>query len=337
MPAADGDFSELFDEVSSGVSMVRATTCDGSGSGSAFLVDDDVIITAAHVVAGAASVVVANDQGAVYPVEVAGIDLAQDIAVLVPEEPVPGHHFTLATDVPAPGSPVAAIGHPLGDLLTVTVGTSSRTGADLGPLFQVDVEVNPGNSGGPVISADGSVVGVVSAKDAHATGLGYAVRPDVVTDAIDSGELPAPAPPECAQPYGPDEAEVPHVDADGTVEAAAATTLADYFYGINSGDYALAFDQLSAAQQGNASYEDFAAGLVTSYDFGFIVNSVVETADGAEVWMEFISVQDPAHGPDGDGCTLWSLEYSLVWNDTGRLVIDGARGHGGTDGHTPCD
>ena len=82
--------------------------------------------------------------------------------------------------------------------------------------------------------------------------------------------------------------------------------------------------------------DSFAEGVSTSYDFSFDVRSVEETVDGPVVWLEFVSLQAPEYGPDGDSCTNWSLDYELTWLADGRLVIDRVTGHGDTSGHVPC-
>ncbi|WP_246220164.1 hypothetical protein [Phytoactinopolyspora halotolerans] len=83
------------------------------------------------------------------------------------------------------------------------------------------------------------------------------------------------------------------------------------------------------------SVDEFAAGVETSYDFGFEVHTVEETADGAHVWLEFVSLQAPGYGPEGETCTYWSLDYELVWYD-GWLLIDRVTGHDDSSGHVPC-
>lgn len=337
-PGEPADLAGLFDEVGSGVFMVQATTCAGSGVGSAFLVDDGLVMTAAHVVTEAASVVVAQDDGGVYPAAVVGIDEVNDIAVLEVSDDVRGHAFDLADAPSSAGEALAVIGHPLGDPLTITSGTASRVSEDLWPDFQLDVSVNPGNSGGPVVRGDGEVVGMAVARRLDAVGMAYAVRVELLAERLaDPSLLAEPPVPRCDAPLGPAEGyTVPAVPSADESSEAAATTLASYFEGINTGDYQWAFDQLSPRRQGDMSVDEFAAGLVTSYDFGFVVNSFEETAAGARVWLEFVSIQAPEFGPDGEACTSWSLDYELVWDDIGYLLIDRVTGHGETAGHRPC-
>ncbi|MGH8827865.1 MAG: S1C family serine protease, partial [Jiangellaceae bacterium] len=272
-----------------------------------------------------------------YAASVIGVDEANDVALLDVGDELEGYTFEFADVVVTPGEAVAVIGHPLGYPLTITSGSASRVDATLWPMFQVDASINPGNSGGPVVRADGDVVGLVSAKDTQAEGLGYAIRGEVVADRVANPNLLAlPEPPTCERPLGPSEAAQPDLPADGELEVAVATTLASYFAGINSGDYQLAFDQLSPPLQGSMSMESFAAGLVTSYDFAFDVRSVDETADGALVWLEFVSLQAPEYGPDGESCTNWSLDYELIWSTDGWLLINRVTAHGDAPDHVPC-
>lgn len=331
----DRDFSDLSDDVVSGVLMVRATTCDGAGIGSAFLVDRNRAVTAAHVVDGAVGLAVTYD-GATYHATVVGLDTTTDVAVLHLAAELDGHAFMISDEPPVAGEPLAVIGHPLGAPVTITVGAASRVDDTLWPDFQLDVSISPGNSGGPVVRGDGEVVGMVVAKDREADGLSYALGADVMAARLaDPNELPAPAPPSCSRPQGPEAPEAPELEPSDELHAAVVATFDDYFTGINLGDYEPAYEQLSPRLQEGMSVDEFAGQLWTSYDFGFRVRAVGATSDGASVWLEFTSLQAPEYGPDGESCTMWSLDYDLDWYGD-RLVIDGATGHDGSDGHVPC-
>lgn len=335
-PAEPENFADLYQNVESGVLMVRATTCDGSGSGSAFLVDGDLAVTAAHVVDEAASVAV-TDGSATYQASVIGVDSATDLAILQLSDHLDGHIFAVDEAAPAAGEPLAVIGHPLGEPVTITTGAASRVDAELWPNFQLDVSISPGNSGGPVVRPDGRVVGMVVLKDMAADGLGYALGSELISGALDDpSHLTAPPPPNCDRPLGPDGPAAPEVSPVDDLHLAIAAAFDDYFTGINIGDYALAYGRLSPRLSTGMSVDEFAASVWTSYDFAFKVNSVHETSDGAAVWLEFISLQAPEYGPDGEACTYWSLDYELVWAEDG-LLINGATGHDGSSGHQPCE
>lgn len=331
-PSTPTTFAETLDQVASGVVMVRATTCGGTGLGTGFLVAPGRIVTAAHVVEGAASVAIVQ-AGAVLPAAVVGVDVGHDLAMLSTQA-MDGHVFTMAPGAPPAGTAVAVVGHPLGEPLTITEGNVSRVDQALWPNLQLDVSVSPGNSGGPVVTVDGSVVGLLVSKDVEANGLAYALRPDVATPYIRGNRaLAPPVQPACSSPLGPSDAELPAPAS--VLERAVARTFTRYFGGINSGDYWTAYQQRSPRLR--SGYEAFADGVSTSYDFAFEVRSLTPTATGAAVWLRFVSLQEPAYGPDGEGCTQWSIDYQLVWNATGQLRIDHARGHSGSDGHRPCE
>lgn len=331
---SSGDFADLYQSVESGVVLVRATTCDGEGVGSGFLVSPTRIVTAAHVVETAAAVGIVQD-GTPHEVSVIGVDDEYDLALLESPTPLTGHVFDFARRSASAGTEVAVIGHPLGDPLTITEGSVSRVDNRLWPKVQLDVNVSPGNSGGPVIATDGQVLGVLVEKDTEAEGLAYALRGDAVSPLLaGSASLDAPRPAACSNPLGPDATESPRFRSAGVLQEAIATTFANYFAGINGGDYHLAYSQLSPRLQ--SSYAAFAEGVSTSYDFDFKVHSVTATPPGARVWLSFVSLQAADMGPDGEACTRWSLDYELVWAGSGQMVIDGARGHAGSTGHTPC-
>ena len=187
-----------------------------------------------------------------------------------------------------------------------------------------------------MVTADGSVVGVLVSKDTEADGLAYALRGDAAAPYVQGTQsLDQPVQAACSAPLGPSDAEVPVAPASDALEHAAAGTFARYFGGINSGDYGTAYRQLSP--QLRSGYDSFAEGVSTSYDFDFDVRALSETSAGAAVWLRFVSLQKPKYGPEGEGCTQWSIDYELVWNAAGRLLIDDVDGHNGSEGHRSCD
>lgn len=168
-----------------------------AGIGSGFIVQSDgVIVTNAHVVAGATKVSVAMRDGQTYDAKVIGIDEMNDLAVLkinavnMPVAPI-GSSSDLAI-----GEWAVAIGNPYGFLLgntepSVTAGVISATGRNLVPqqgqsdgpgtyvdMLQTDASINPGNSGGPLVNALGQVIGVntsIFSPTGGSIGLGFAI------------------------------------------------------------------------------------------------------------------------------------------------------------------
>jgi S1-C subfamily serine protease len=160
-----------------------------SGSGAGVIVKDDgTVLTALHVVSGAESITVSYTDGTSSPAAITSQDPANDIATLLPS--------TLPqTLVPAVlgggvqvGTPVFAVGHPLGLTDSLSGGVVSaldRTvpvgdGKKLEHLIQFDAAVNPGNSGGPLLNKAGQVVGIVTglanpSQQGFFVGIGFAV------------------------------------------------------------------------------------------------------------------------------------------------------------------
>lgn len=152
-----------------------ATVLHDNVSGSAFYVADGYLLTNHHVVGTAHYVKVKLASGRILVGEVVRDDARRDVA-LVKTEPagVPALHVSMAD--PAVGSDVFAIGSPLGQELagTFTRGVLSGTRENNGlEYLQSDVAVNPGNSGGPLLDAASTVVGMTVLKINQAAGLSF--------------------------------------------------------------------------------------------------------------------------------------------------------------------
>lgn len=144
----------------------------GSGSGWAYS-DDGYVITNAHVVDGVDQVDVITFGGEVMPATVVGADWYQDVAVLrlasETDQPLPPRATVGDSALLAAGDPVIAIGTPGGRYAnTVSVGTVSNVGRAINTgsgysirnLIQHSAALASGNSGGPLFSMDGEVVGM---------------------------------------------------------------------------------------------------------------------------------------------------------------------------------
>lgn len=178
------DFETLFDQKSGAIVRLDVRSCDGrEGNGTGFFIDRDLILSAAHVVDGVSRLEATVD-GRVIDVEVIGSDSTQDLALLRASEEHDGPVLPLASEDPRVGTRVGALGFPIGDDLTLTVGTVSaldRTlewdgGVTQSGLVKTDTAINPGNSGGPLVDLAGAAVGVVVARNNAAENTGYAVE-----------------------------------------------------------------------------------------------------------------------------------------------------------------
>ena len=203
-------FSDLVDDVRSGVVRIETQMCEGEGVGTGFLLAPDLVLTVEHVVDGAVTVQMTPEGQDPVTGVVIGQDPERDIALLRTSQPVEGHVFTLA-DAPARiGDSVAALGYPLGLPFTVTRGDVSGTGRDVPingmvrrELIQTDTAINPGNSGGPMIDTDtGEVLGLVDLGNGEANGLAWAVSARAAGSLADAWkEAPQPvAYATCAEP-----------------------------------------------------------------------------------------------------------------------------------------
>lgn len=155
--------------------------------GSGFIIDaEGHVLTNAHVVAKADKIRVQLDDGTDVPAKVVGKDESTDIALLRFEPPVDVKLSPIRlgdSDQLQPGEWVIALGAPFGMGPTVTAGVVSsreRQGGPLGQLglwsyIQTDAAISPGNSGGPLCNVIGEVVGIATAVEPEARGVGFAV------------------------------------------------------------------------------------------------------------------------------------------------------------------
>ncbi|WP_302550830.1 S1C family serine protease [uncultured Dialister sp.] len=159
----------------------------GQSVGSGVLFDKKgYIVTNNHVVSGSKEVNVSLSSGKTVPGKVVGTDPSTDLAVVKIEgsDDLPVATFG-DSDALQVGETAIAIGNPLGLEFqgTVTVGVISALNRSLDDidqrfkLIQTDAAINPGNSGGALVTADGKVVGINSAKIAKegVEGMGFAI------------------------------------------------------------------------------------------------------------------------------------------------------------------
>jgi putative serine protease PepD len=177
--------TDLYQQVAP--SVVLITTSNGSLGSGVIVTDTGTVLTANHVVSGGGDISILFADGTKASGTIAGADPKIDIAVLAPQKlPEVVVPATLGGGV-AVGSDVVAIGNPLGLRGSTTTGvvsglnrtTETKVGA-LSGLIQFDAAVNPGSSGGPLLNAQGIVVGVVVSiaspgEDEAFAGIGFAV------------------------------------------------------------------------------------------------------------------------------------------------------------------
>ena len=162
----------------------------GEARGSGFIIAaNGIIVTNNHVVKDATKVTVTLDDGTEAIAKVLGRDPRTDIAVLKVNvgHPLPYIQLGQSRDV-KPGEWVVAMGNPFGLGGTVTAGIVSAVSRDIGSgpydqFIQVDAPINKGNSGGPLFTQDGKVIGMNTAiysPTGGSVGIGFAIPSDLI-------------------------------------------------------------------------------------------------------------------------------------------------------------
>ncbi|MFD1712942.1 MarP family serine protease [Amnibacterium flavum] len=161
----------------------NAYACGQSQTGSGFVVAPDRVVTNAHVVSGVSEPVVESRSDGTVSGRVVYFDPVDDIAVIATDglaAPALGFGTSLAA-----GTDAVALGYPFGgpfaakpanviSVATLVVNDIYASSSSPREVYTLAADVQPGNSGGPLLSVDGAIVGIVFAKGADTPNVGYA-------------------------------------------------------------------------------------------------------------------------------------------------------------------
>ena len=252
--------------------VVRIQTSSGSGSGVIFETQGQTgyVITNHHVVEGEVRVSVIVNDSTTYRGSVLGTDSTRDLAVV---SICCGSFRTLPFGNAAtlqPGDAVVAIGYPLGlaGEATITRGIVSALRYDSAhrrDVIQTDAAINPGSSGGPMLSMSGEILGINTFRYERTDSgrpvdrLGFAISEQTVREQIPTLRARVPTPTPAPRPtvtptqgrsraFGPTSGELPHDPSDGLIETenanvsiadmmVEATFVNPYSAASNSWDY----------------------------------------------------------------------------------------------------
>jgi S1-C subfamily serine protease len=180
-PPAESTFTEVYRSVVDSVAAVRVQALSGTASGTAWVYDENHIVTNNHVVENGNSISIWFGDTGWRSARVVGTDIYSDLAVLrAPDLPAEATPLSLVDREPAIGTEVMAIGNPFGLAGSVSTGViSGRNRSIPGPqgfsipdAVQTDAPLNPGNSGGPIVTLDGDVVAVANSGGGDNIGFG---------------------------------------------------------------------------------------------------------------------------------------------------------------------
>jgi S1-C subfamily serine protease len=176
-------------------------TSEVQGSGFVYEYEGQtVIITNNHVVEDAVSITITFADGNTYEAEVLGSDASSDLSILSADAPTSEYYplEIVHSSTVRVGDYVVAIGSPYGLAGTMTTGIVSAldrtititddasSSYEVTGLIQTSAPINSGNSGGPLMTYDGEVIGITTAIVSYSDGLGFAIPSDSILSVIET-------------------------------------------------------------------------------------------------------------------------------------------------------
>ena len=196
--------ADLIEKCEPSVVRIDVQTDEGGGNGSGFVMDKSgIIVTNVHVIAGARQATVNFKDGSKTPVlGVLKVDVKRDVAIIKVDHPADKlFPIKLAAALPRKGEKVVAFGAPLGLSWTATDGVISafRSTEELGKLgidgidgdwIQTSTPISPGNSGGPLVTFAGEVIGMNTMQLTIGQNLNFAVQAKEIDLVLKQSAMP---------------------------------------------------------------------------------------------------------------------------------------------------
>ena len=314
---------------------------DGSGLGSGFIISPEgLAVTNNHVVAGAATleVFVGGDTGTSYNATIVGVSECNDLALIDIVESEPLQYLDWYDGEISPGLAVYAAGFPLGDpeyTLTGGIVSKAQAGGDLTGTSSIDhtiehdANIQPGNSGGPLVAEDGTVVAVNYAGGASATttaqfyGIASDLAQPVITRLMD-GDF-----------------ETLGINGWAVFDEAAAIS-GVWVAGVAAGSPAAAADILPGdiitSMNGlpigtDGTFKDYCDVIRTAggdpiavdvlrYDTSEVLRGEINGNQPIELAFSFADEIEDEVSVDESGATAAYTDYQSIVDDTGKIVIE---------------
>lgn len=193
-----GDLDPAVSAARASVVKIQGAGCGGISEGSGFVGNNNMVITNAHVVAGVKKPIVIDANGE-HSTSVIWFDPDLDIAVLRTSN-LAGKPLNLVDHIAANGTASAVLGYPGGGDFSAKPASVLESfnargrniynqGETLRQVYSIKSDVNPGNSGGPLIDKDGNVIGVVFAESTAYDNVGYALTMSQVINEFNQAQV----------------------------------------------------------------------------------------------------------------------------------------------------
>ncbi len=173
----------VYEKINPAIVLVQAQIRDGISSGTGCIINrSGIILTSSHVVENASYIDVTTSKGELYKAEVIKDENTNEDLTLLkinPKKPLPAVIKLGDSSMVKVGQKVLAIGNPFGFNGTLTTGIVSRIDYERNKI-QTDAAINPGSSGGPILNANGEVIGISQSifnpdNNKSNIGIGFAV------------------------------------------------------------------------------------------------------------------------------------------------------------------